>query len=167
MSSPQIAENPGLHLKFPIDRETANFLESVHRDESDNSHNGAVALSDSNISACSLDIQTHSASAHHYSTVLFADCNTDDCIDAQIKPDPHDNVTTMTPHVVDNHHCGTSTADNTHTDTDWDLPQSQRLTTSLVIGNKIRCRNNEFQVLCYPLGVDKNDTYLPLKALHL
>ena len=116
----------GYTSSFPIDRETANFVESVHRDESDNSHNGAVALSDSNFGACSLDIQTQSASDHHYNTVLFADSNTDDCIDAQIKPDPHDNVTTMTPHVVDNHHCGTSTADNTH----WYWPRFTPIATA-------------------------------------
>ena len=138
-------------------------MESVYSDESDNSHNGAVVLSDSNIGACSLDIRTHSGSAHHDNSDLFTDSDTEDYIDT--KPNPQENVTTMTPRIVDNHDCGMSTADNTHTERD--LSQSKRLSTNLVIGNKIRCCNNELQVLCYPLGVKKNGTYLPLNALNL
>ena len=155
----------GFTSSFPIDRETANFVESVHSDESYNSHNGAVVLSDSDIGACSLDIQTHSGSAHHDNSDLCTDSDTKDYIDNQTKPDPQDNVTTMTSRVVDNHDCGMTTADNTHAERD--LSQSKRLSTNMVIGNKIRCRNNELQVLCYPLGVKKSGTYLPLNALNL
>ena len=38
---------------------------------------------------------------------------------------------------------------------------------SLVVGNKIRFKNNETQVLCYPFGLKDCGTYVPMGALNL